>query len=134
MRTDGEPINAHNLLKRVRAPALRRPGLPDRKFHALRHSCASLSLAAGESVPYVAKQLGHASIRMTLDVCSQFAPSGQASGATVLAGQISAEWEGFGKVPGMTDSGNSRKSLSGHGGRDRDRTCDPYHVKVVLYR
>ena len=20
------------------------------------------------------------------------------------------------------------------GGRDRDRTCDPYHVKVVLYR
>jgi hypothetical protein len=22
----------------------------------------------------------------------------------------------------------------GSGGRDRDRTCDPYHVKVVLYR
>jgi hypothetical protein len=21
-----------------------------------------------------------------------------------------------------------------NGGRDRDRTCDPYHVKVVLYR
>jgi hypothetical protein len=21
-----------------------------------------------------------------------------------------------------------------YGGRDRDRTCDPYHVKVVLYR
>jgi hypothetical protein len=20
------------------------------------------------------------------------------------------------------------------GGRDRDRTCDPYHVKVVLFR
>jgi hypothetical protein len=26
-------------------------------------------------------------------------------------------------LPGQTD-----------GGRDRDRTCDPYHVKVVLYR
>jgi len=21
-----------------------------------------------------------------------------------------------------------------HGGCDRDRTCDPYHVKVVLFR
>jgi hypothetical protein len=21
-----------------------------------------------------------------------------------------------------------------NGGRDRDRTCDPYHVKVVLFR
>jgi hypothetical protein len=25
-------------------------------------------------------------------------------------------------------------SFCGDGGRDRDRTCDPYHVKVVLYR
>ena len=28
----------------------------------------------------------------------------------------------------------SSKKPSPHGGRDRDRTCDPYHVKVVLYR
>jgi hypothetical protein len=25
-------------------------------------------------------------------------------------------------------------SLAFDGGRDRDRTCDPYHVKVVLFR
>jgi hypothetical protein len=25
-------------------------------------------------------------------------------------------------------------NISSNGGRDRDRTCDPYHVKVVLYR
>ncbi len=25
-------------------------------------------------------------------------------------------------------------SIESRGGRDRDRTCDPYHVKVVLYR
>ena len=37
--------------------------------------------------------------------------------------------EGFGKVSGMTGSGSVCNSLSGHGGRDRDRTCDPYHVK-----
>jgi integrase len=54
-----------------------------------------LLLAAGEPVPSVAKQLGHASIRMTLDVYAHFVPSGQSSGATVLAGLHSAEWIGF---------------------------------------
>jgi hypothetical protein len=29
---------------------------------------------------------------------------------------------------------NSSRSRRISGGRDRDRTCDPYHVKVVLYR
>jgi hypothetical protein len=27
-----------------------------------------------------------------------------------------------------------KKNHGFNGGRDRDRTCDPYHVKVVLYR
>lgn len=27
-----------------------------------------------------------------------------------------------------------RRKLMENGGRDRDRTCDPYHVKVVLFR
>ena len=127
-------IDPHNLLKRVWKPALWRAGPVYRKFHALRHSCASLLLAAGEPLPSVAKQLGHSSIRMTLDVYAHFVPTGQASGATVLANQISAEWKAFGKVSGMNESESSRNPLIGHGGRDRDRTCDPYHVKVVLYR
>ena len=42
--------------------------------------------------------------------------------------------EVFGMVSDMTDSESFSNSLSDHGGRDRDRTCDPYHVKVVLYR
>ena len=29
-------------------------------------------------------------------------------------------------------SASDRQAING--GRDRDRTCDPYHVKVVLYR
>ncbi len=65
---------------------------------------------------------------MTLDAHSHSVPTGQASGATVLASQLSAEWKGFGKVSVMTPSVSSSKSLIGHGGRDRDRTCDPYHV------
>ncbi len=31
-------------------------------------------------------------------------------------------------------AGGSFKNPRKDGGRDRDRTCDPYHVKVVLFR
>ena len=71
---------------------------------------------------------------MTLDVYAHFVPSGQASGATELADKLSAEWKGFGKVSVPKPSENIAKCLTNLGGRDRDRTCDPYHVKVVLYR
>ncbi len=27
-----------------------------------------------------------------------------------------------------------KSAFGSNGGRDRDRTCDPYHVKVVLFR
>ena len=49
----------------------------------------------------------------------------------------------LGKVRGLfrhgeaADRPSAAKTLdfSGfNGGRDRDRTCDPYHVKVVLFR
>ena len=94
---EGAPIDGRVMLRRVWAPALRRAGLPYRTWHALRHSCASLLLAAGEPVPSVSKQLGHASTRMTLDVYSHFVPSGKASGASVLAGKLSEDMERFWK-------------------------------------
>ena len=71
---------------------------------------------------------------MTLAVYAHFVANGQASGAMVLASQLSAEWKGSEKMSEVTSLGSSRNSLTGNGGRDRDRTCDPYHVKVVLYR
>ena len=38
--------------------------------------------------------------------------------------------------PGLAKAALAGKvsSTGRSGGRDRDRTCDPYHVKVVLYR
>ena len=38
------------------------------KFHGLRHTCASLLLAAGAPVHVVAARLCHANVSMTLDV------------------------------------------------------------------
>ena len=34
----------------------------------------------------------------------------------------------------VLETGNALPGGQTDGGRDRDRTCDPYHVKVVLYR
>ena len=48
-------------------PLRRRTGLRYRTFHQLRHSFASLLLQQGESLVYVKDQLGHASVRLTVD-------------------------------------------------------------------
>ena len=47
--------------RRVRA----RAGLDDVRIHDLRHSYASRALALGESLPVIAKLLGHAQIQTT---------------------------------------------------------------------
>jgi integrase len=44
--------------------------------HHLRHTYASLSLAAGESIYYVQRQLGHATIQMTVDLYGSWLPAG----------------------------------------------------------
>jgi hypothetical protein len=50
-------------------------------------------------------------------------------------------WAKFEVCSGTASQGGKRETnekepiFSGsNGGRDRDRTCDPYHVKVVLIR
>jgi integrase len=42
-------------------------GLPYRKPHALRHTYASLLIAQGEHPMYIRDQLGHSSIKITID-------------------------------------------------------------------
>jgi len=47
--------------------AVQQAGLPYIRFHDLRHTSATLSLALGEHPKIVQERLGHSSIRMTLD-------------------------------------------------------------------
>ena len=44
--------------------------------HSLRHTFASLLLQQGESPAYVQRQLGHASIQLTVDTCGRWLPMG----------------------------------------------------------
>ena len=48
-------------------PALRRANLEGTRFHSLRHSCAALLVEAGAHPKLVQSQLGHSSIRTTMD-------------------------------------------------------------------
>ena len=73
--------DAHNLVRRGFDPALRRAGLRRIRFHDLRHTCASLLLAAGVGIKHVQAQLGHASAKMTLDVYGHLMPGGNSAGA-----------------------------------------------------
>lgn len=65
---EGKPESGSNISHYALAPALRRAGLRKVRFHDLRHTYASLMLSAGENVAVVSRQLGHASIAITLQV------------------------------------------------------------------
>ena len=55
-------------------PLLQRAGLPDIRFHDLRHTCATLLLTKGVHPKIVSEMLGHSSIAITLDTYSHVIP------------------------------------------------------------
>jgi integrase len=64
----GGVLRNSNFRHRVLAPAARAAGLEGVTAHDLRHTAASLAIAAGANVKVVQQMLGHASAAMTLDV------------------------------------------------------------------
>lgn len=75
---NGQPLFASNLRKRHLKPLLRDLGM-DTSLHlySLRHGHATILLSAGVHPKLVAERLGHASVRMTLDVYSHVVPTMQ---------------------------------------------------------
>jgi integrase len=62
--------------------------LPHIRFHDLRHTSATLALAAGVHPKVVQERLGHASISITLDLYSHSVPSLQEEAASKVASLI----------------------------------------------
>ncbi len=56
---------------------LEKAGLPDRRFHDLRHSAATLLLSMGVHPKVVQEILGHSEISMTMDIYSHVLPTMQ---------------------------------------------------------
>lgn len=72
----GGPIRAHNFRPRIFNPAVAKAKLPKAITpHSLRHTFASLSVAAGADVKTLQAAMGHATAAMTLDVYADLFPA-----------------------------------------------------------
>jgi integrase len=69
----GQPISADYLAKHFRS-ILDIAGVPRMRLYDLRHSAATIALAAGVSPKVVSEQLGHASTAFTLDTYAHVLP------------------------------------------------------------
>jgi integrase len=67
---EGGRVNVANWRRRVFQPAARAAGLGELNPHALRHTAASLAIAAGGDVLAVQRMLGHGSATTTLRLYS----------------------------------------------------------------
>ena len=64
----GTPISCYNMVRRHYVPALKKAEVPYIKFHALRHTYASLLIDQKENIKYIQNQLGHSTPNITLAV------------------------------------------------------------------
>ncbi len=63
----GTPLDGSNVWRYFKRH-IKRAGLPDRRFHDLRHTAASLLRAQGVPIAEVSKILGHSGIQITNDL------------------------------------------------------------------
>jgi integrase len=72
-RADGYPLDGTVVTHQFHR-FLERAGIPQRRFHDLRHSCASLLLAQGVSARVVMEILGHSQIALTMNTYTHVVP------------------------------------------------------------
>ena len=75
-------------LSRQWANVIRAKKLPLVSFHSLRHTSASMMIAAGVDILTVSRRLGHAKAATTLDVYSHLLPGSDAAAAKALEGML----------------------------------------------
>ncbi len=71
----GNPVDNKNFVERVWRPLLNNLSLSLRRTYQMRHTAATLWLAAGENPEWVARQLGHTSTEMLFRVYSRYIPN-----------------------------------------------------------
>jgi integrase len=70
----GSPLHSRVVVERFKA-LLKRAGLPDVRFHDLRHSCASLLAYMNVHPSVVMAILGHSTSRLTMDLYTHVDPA-----------------------------------------------------------
>jgi integrase len=88
----GTPLNPRNLTHHFKK-TLKQAGLPDIRFHDLRHTAATIMLEQGQHPKVVQMVLGHATINMTMNIYSHVSLKEKVSAVESLEGL-------FGRVAG----------------------------------
>jgi integrase len=68
----GKVMDYDWLRQRIFMPAVKKLGLTGVTIHSLRHTCASLLIRLGAPITTVSYILGHASVKMTLDIYGHY--------------------------------------------------------------
>ena len=71
----GKPLDNKNFVNRIWSPLLKKVGLALRRPYHMRHTTATLWLAAGEAPEWIARQLGHTTTEMLFRVYSRYVPN-----------------------------------------------------------
>jgi len=74
---NGTPHQRGNIATSIFHRVLAKAGLPHMRLYDLRHSQATILMAAGEPIKVISERLGHSSSQITLDVYSHVAPGMQ---------------------------------------------------------
>lgn len=79
----GTPLDPRRVQSKFK-DLLDQAGLPDMRFHDLRHTCASLLLAQGVPARMIMEILGHSKISTTMDLYSHILPTLQTEAAAKM--------------------------------------------------
>ena len=102
--TSGEPVD-DALPRAAFRRCLKAAGITRRvRLHDLRHGYASLAIQAGVPLLKVSRQLGHASVAITADVCGHLAPDAGQEVAATWEGILAPAPEAPGRNPGATSA------------------------------
>jgi len=82
----GNLLDPDNFRGRVWYKLLAKAGLRHIRIHDLRHTLASLLIQNGESLAYVKEQMGHHSIKITVDTYGHLVPGGNRQAVDKLDG------------------------------------------------
>lgn len=87
----GNMMDTENFRHRVWAKLHLKAGMRRIRIHDLRHTFASLLIQQGESLAYVKEQMGHHSIRVTVDVYGHLVPGGNKAAVDRLDDPVSED-------------------------------------------
>ncbi len=85
----GDPLDRRAVTTLKFKRLLKHAGLPEIRFHDLRHTCATLLLTRNVNPKIVSEMLGHATIAITLDTYSHVLPNMRDQAAAAMEEALS---------------------------------------------